>query len=81
MGFIISLFAAAITAAGVAALFFISALFSTFFGGLFGWCVDAVFPHVVASLNQLSGLKLTGFEMGAVLGFFGSFFRSASSSK
>jgi hypothetical protein len=41
--------------------------------------VEAVFPFVIDTLNQLGDLNLTGFEMGAVLGFVGSFFRSSSS--
>jgi hypothetical protein len=36
---------------------------------------------VNASLNTLSGLQLDAFDMGAVLGFFGSFFRSTLKSK
>ncbi len=61
----------------VAVLFFFAALLSTLFGGFVGWVVDLVFPFVTATLNQLAGTQLTGFETGAVLGFFGSFFRSS----
>ena len=61
----------------VAVLFFFGALLSTVFGGFVGWVVDMVFPFVTVTLNGLAGTELTGFEMGAVLGFFGSFFRSS----
>jgi len=40
-----------------------------------------VFPVVNQTLNQLSGLQLDAFDMGACLGFFGSFFRSTLQSK
>ena len=63
----------------VAVLFFFGALLSTVFGGFVGWVVDMVFPFVTATLNGLAGTELSGFEMGAVLGFFGSFFRSSLS--
>ena len=70
-----------VAAFGIVALLFIAVLASTVIGGVVGWIVEAVFPFVIISLNELTGLKLTGFEMGAVLGFVGSFFRSSSSSK
>lgn len=65
----------------VAVLFFFSALLSTVIGGFVGWVVNMVFPFVTATLNGLAGTELTGFEMGAVLGFFGSFFRSSQTNK
>lgn len=57
---------------------FATLIMSTVVGGVVGWSVEMVFPFVNATLNQLAGTELTGFETGAVLGFFGSFFRSAS---
>lgn len=57
---------------------FVTLIVSTFVGGVVGWSVEMVFPFVNATLNQLAGTGLTGFETGAVLGFFGSFFRSDS---
>jgi hypothetical protein len=65
----------------IVALLFIAVLLSTVIGGVVGWIVEAVFPFVIVTLNQIAGTELTGFETGAVLGFFGSFFRSSSSSK
>jgi hypothetical protein len=54
---------------------------STLMGGFVGWCVNLVFPVVNTALNQVSGLQLDAFDMGACLGFFGSFFRSTLQSK
>lgn len=59
-----------------AALLFVFALLSTFFGAIGGMIVGWVFPYVIETLNHLSGTDLTGWQVGATLGFFGSFFRS-----
>lgn len=64
----------------VATLFFMI-IIGTLMGGFVGWCVNMVFPVVNQTLNQLSGLQLDAFDMGACLGFFGSFFRSTLQSK
>jgi hypothetical protein len=61
---------------GIFGLIFIGVLFSTVFGGVIGWIIGWIFPFVIESLNTITGLSLTGFETGAVLGFVGSFFRS-----
>lgn len=66
---------------GVLAMLFVAVIASTLMGGVVGWCVGVVFPFVAATLNQLAGTELTAFEVGAVLGFVGAFFRSVSSSK
>lgn len=68
-------------AVSIAALSFLMILLSTLFGGITGWVVGLVFPFVIDTLNQLAGTQLTAFEMGAVLGFFGSFFRIHHSTK
>ena len=59
------------------ALLFVAILLGTLVGGVVGWTVDLMFPFVVITLNALTGLSLTAFEMGAVLGFVGSFFKSS----
>lgn len=59
------------------ALLFVAILLGTLVGGVVGWTVDLMFPFVVTALNTLTGLELTAFEMGAVLGFVGSFFKSS----
>jgi len=65
---------------GVAALFFIAIILSAVFGGIAGWAVGGVFPYVTDTIRELSGVTLTNFQLGATLGFVGSFFRSSSSS-
>lgn len=59
-------------------LFFVVIL-GTLMGGVVGWCVNLMFPVVNATLNQVSGLALDAFDMGAVLGFVGGFFKSTNS--
>ena len=66
-------------ALAIAAYLFLAMLASTFFGGVAGWVVEMVFPFVSATLNKLAGTELTGFEVGAVLGFFGGAFKSSLS--
>jgi hypothetical protein len=67
-------------AAGVAALLFVAIILSTLFGGIAGWVVGAIFPFVTDTIRDLSGTTLTNFQIGAVLGFVGSFLKSSSSS-
>lgn len=74
-------FIAIFGALAIAGLLFISMLLSTIFGGVGGWVVGLVFPVVIDTLNKLAGTQLTSFEVGAVLGFFGSAFRSSLSVK
>lgn len=64
-----------------AALFFFLILVSTLFGGITGWVVGMVFPYVITTVNAVIGTQLTAFEVGAVLGFVGSFFRSSNATK
>jgi prepilin signal peptidase PulO-like enzyme (type II secretory pathway) len=66
---------------GILVTLFIAVIASTLIGGVVGWTVNLMFPVVNQTLNQLSGLQLDAFDMGAVLGFFGSFFRSTLQSK
>jgi hypothetical protein len=65
----------------VAAILFVAVLLSTVIGGIVGWIVGMVFPFVIVTLNTLMGTTLTAFEMGAVLGFVGSFFRTSVTKK
>lgn len=67
-------------AVGVAAVLFLAILMSTVFGGIAGWVVGGVFPFVTDTIRGVSGLTLTNFEIGAVLGFVGSFLKTSSSS-
>ena len=66
---------------GIVVMLFVAVIASTVIGGVVGWCVDLVFPFVPATLNSLMGTQLTGFEVGAVLGFVGAFFRNSSTKK
>jgi hypothetical protein len=73
--------AAILAGVGIVATLFFMIIINTLVGGVVGWTVDLVFPVVNQTLNTLSGLQLDAFDMGAVLGFFGSFFRSTLQSK
>lgn len=53
---------------------FVAAVLGTLVGGLIGYCVGLLFPFVISTLNQVAGLSLTAFELGAVLGFIAGFF-------
>jgi hypothetical protein len=64
-------------AVAIAAILFVAVLLGTLIGGIVGWVVGLVFPFVIVTLNTLTGLTLTAFEMGAVLGFVGSFFKTS----
>ena len=68
-------------AAGIVAMVFFVIILSTLFGGIAGWTVDLVFPFVATTLNTLIGTKLSAFEMGAVLGFVGGFFKTSVTNK
>lgn len=60
---------------GAVALF-VTAVLGTLVGGIVGHCVGLLFPFVISTLNQVAGLTLTAFELGAVLGFVAGFFTS-----
>jgi hypothetical protein len=64
-------------AVAIAAILFVAVILGTLVGGIVGWIVGLVFPFVIVTLNTLTGLTLTAFEMGAVLGFVGSFFKTS----
>lgn len=68
---------------GTVGVLFLMIIITTLFGGIAGWTIGLVFdaPQQVATLL---GLELTDFQVGALLGFVGSFFKtqlSTSSSK
>ena len=70
-----------IIAAITGAVVFFAAVVSTMFGALAGWAVGWLFDET--SYKVLNYIGVQGFEMweiGAALGFVGSFFRSSSSS-
>lgn len=59
----------------IVSTFFILIL-STLLGGLVGFVIGLVFPFVIDALNQIAGTSLSGFGVGAVLGFIGGFFKN-----
>ena len=63
----------------VAFVIFALVVLSTLLGGIAGWTVGLVFPYVTDTLRELSGVELSNFQIGATLGFVGSFFKSSSS--
>lgn len=63
---------------GAVSMLFLAVLLGTLIGGVVGWIVGAVFPVVIVTLNTLTGLTLTGFEMGLVLGFVSGFFKQST---
>ena len=73
--------AAILSVVGIVVTLFFMIILNTLMGGVVGWCVNFLFPVVNTTLNTLSGLQLDAFDQGAVLGFFGSFFRSTLKSK
>jgi hypothetical protein len=68
-------------AVGIIGLVFFVIILGTLFGGIAGWTVNLVFPFVFSTLNSLLGTELSAFEIGAVLGFIGGFFRTNVSNK
>ncbi len=62
----------------IGGLFFIIIL-GTLMGGVAGWAVGMVFTDTIAALKQALGVVVTDFELGAMLGFVGGFFRASVS--
>lgn len=73
MGAIITTF---ISVASTGLMLFLSIIINTLVGGIVGCVVGWTFPYVITALNQVGHLNLAAFEIGATLGFVGSFFRS-----
>ena len=46
----------------------------TFFSGVGAMIVGWAFPYVTDTIRELFAVNLTDFQIGATLGFFGSFF-------
>ena len=61
-------------AARAAAVLFLAVILGTVIGGITGWMVGMNFPVIITSLNTVMGLELSGFAMGAMLGFYISVF-------
>ncbi len=58
---------------------FLTIILGTLMGGVAGWTIGLVFTDTIAALKQALGLAVTDFELGAMLGFVGGFFRASVS--
>lgn len=75
------LIAVLVGAVAFTALLFISVLFGTVIGAFAGWVVGLVFTDTMITLAKMLGQPgMEAWQLGAILGFVGSFFRSSSSS-
>lgn len=59
---------------------FISAILATVFGAVGGFIVGLVFPDTMSLLSDTIGIEAAPWQLGAMFGFVGSFFRSSVSS-
>lgn len=74
-----NVFAGVILAAGTAALFILLVIFSTLAGAVVGWVVGWFFGDTILGImNQLGIHGITMWQLGAFLGFVGSFFRTST---
>jgi hypothetical protein len=60
---------------------FTAIILSSLVGGIVGWTVNIAFPFIFETINGIAKTQLTAFEIGATLGFVGSFFTSYASKK
>lgn len=56
-------------------------ILSTAFGALSGWCVGQVWPNTFKLWTARLGLDVEPWQVGAMLGFVGSFFKTFAPSK
>lgn len=77
----VALIGALMSVALAAGILFLGVIASTLVGGCVGWTVDLAFPFVFSTINHLTGLTMTPFEIGATLGFCGSFVRTRVSTE
>lgn len=66
-----------IAAVTVAIAVFVGALAATAVGALVGWLVGLVFSGSMAHLQDFLHTTAEPYQIGAMLGFIGSFFRSS----
>ena len=57
---------------------FLLSILATALGGVSGWIFEGVFTDSFAAFQAYTGITASGFETGAALGFFGSFFRATN---
>lgn len=64
----------------VAVAIFVGPLVGCFVGAFCGWIVGLVFDESMAQLAKALGTTAYPYQIGAMLGFVGGFFRSSVSS-
>ena len=67
-------------ALGIGGLFLLI-IMGTLMGGVAGWTVGLVFDETLAALKGVLGVSISNFQLGAMLGFAGGFFRVRVTSK
>lgn len=75
MDAIVKIFGVSILVVGA---LFVTATLGTLMGGVAGWVVGYVFEDSIAALKAFAGLEVTDFQLGAMLGFVGGFFKSST---
>lgn len=60
----------------VGVFLFLGILAGTFFGGVGAYVVGMFFPYVLDTIREVSGLTLTDFELGALMGFVLGYIKS-----
>lgn len=60
----------------VGVFLFLGILAGTFFGGVGAYVVGMFFPYVLDTIREASGLTLTDFELGALMGFVLGYLKS-----
>lgn len=60
-------------------LIFLSPLLGIIIGAFAGWVVGLFFPDTLALLAQMLHIEAAPWQLGAIFGFIGGFFRSSIS--
>lgn len=62
-------------------LLFVAPLFGIAFGAFGGWAVGLFYPNTLHLLGHRLGLDVPPWQLGAMFGFVGGFFKATSTSK
>ncbi len=65
----------------VGVLLFLAPLFGIGFGAFAGWIAGLFYPNTLHLLGQRIGLPVEPWQLGAMLGFVGGFFKSSLAQK
>ncbi len=60
----------------VGVFLFIGIVAGTFFGGVGAYVIGMFFPYVLDTIREVSGLTLTDFQLGALMGFVLGYIKS-----